>query len=200
VGVGATALDSLNGVEASASPWAVLVTGLAGGCAPGLRSADVVVGDPVGALSPTLGSVEVDSRLRARAVEALVASGLRYRVGPLLTVDEVVATPAAKAMWWQTRGALAVDMESGHVLAWARRVGLPAVAVRAIADGPDDEVPRELLAMVDAGGRVRAASVAGFLARPGLVGPAWRLARQSREALGSLARFVQAFVDDPSDP
>jgi hypothetical protein len=86
------------------------------------------------------------------------------------------------------------------VLAWARRAGLPALAVRAVADGPADEVPPALSGMVGAGGRVRPAAVAGFLGRPALIGPAWRLARRTRAALGSLARFVQAFVDHPDEP
>jgi hypothetical protein len=133
-------------------------------------------------------------------VRALDAAGLRYRVGPVLTVDDVVATAAEKAAWWRTRGALVVDMESAKVLAWARQAGLPALAVRAVADGPDEEVPRDLLRVVGANGRVRPAALVGFLGRPVLVGPAWRLARRTRAALGSLARFVQAFVDQPDEP
>jgi adenosylhomocysteine nucleosidase len=200
VGPGATELDRLDGAGTPAAPWAVLVTGLAGACEPGLRPGDVVVGDPVVSGSATPGGDAADARLRARAVLALDAAGLRYRVGSLLTVDEVVATPVAKAAWWQTRGALAVDMESGHVVAWARRAGLPALAVRAIADGPDDDVPRELARMLGADGRVRPMAAAALVGRPSLVGAAWRLGLRTRQALGSLARFVQAFVDHPGAP
>lgn len=200
MGPGATELDRLDGGGLPAAPWAVLVTGLAGGCEPGLRPGDVVVGDPVVSLSGAPGSDAADSRLRTRAVRALDAAGLRYRVGSLLTVDDVVTTPGAKAAWWQTRGVLAVDMESGHVLAWARRAGLPALAVRAIADGPDDEVPRELVRMLGADGRVRPMAVAALVGRPALVGAAWRLRRRTRQALGSLARFIHAFVDRQGEP
>lgn len=111
-----------------------------------------------------------------------------------------MTSPRAKAQWWQTQGVLAVDMESAHVLAWARRAGLPALAVRAVADGPEDDVPRELLGAVGADGRLRAWAVVGYLGRPRLVGAAWRLGRRSRRALGSLARFVRAFVDLPGEP
>jgi hypothetical protein len=130
----------------------------------------------------------------------LAAAGLRYRVGPLLTVDEVVTSPAEKASIWKGHGALAVDMESAHVIAWARRAGFPAMAVRAVADGPDDEVPPELLRAVGADGRMRPAAVARVLSRPALAGAAWRLGRRSRRGLESLARFVRAFVDLPDTP
>lgn len=200
VGPGAAALDRLDAPATSARAAAVLVTGLAGGCLPDLRPGDIVVGDPVALPGAGLEGDGADPGLRARAVRALDAAGLRYRVGRLLTVDEVVTSPAAKVALWQARGALAVDMESAHVLAWARRAGLPALAVRAVADGPDDEAPRELLRAVGADGRMRPAAVAHFLGRPALVRAAWRLSRRSRQALGSLARFVQAFVDLPGEP
>lgn len=182
------------------TPGALLVTGLAGGCAPDLRPADVVVGDPVTTLAGGRPGDGGDPGLRHRAVRALERAGLRYRVGPLLTVDEVVTDPAAKAECWRTRGALAVDMESAHVLEWARRTGIPAVTVRAVADGPEEEVPPTLFQVVGADGRTRPWVAARLLARPSLIGPAWRLGRRSRLALGSLARFLRAFVDTPSDP
>jgi hypothetical protein len=178
----------------------VLVTGLAGGCGPDLRPGDIVVGDPVATPGAGLDGDGADPGLRARAVRALDATGLGYRFGRLLTVDEAVTSPAAKAEFWQAQGVLAVDMESAHVLAWARRAGLPALAVRAVADGPEDQMPRDLLGVLGADGRLRLAGVAGFLGRPALIGSAWRLGRQSRRALGSLARFVRAFVDLPDEP
>jgi adenosylhomocysteine nucleosidase len=176
------------------------VTGLAGGCAPGLQPGDVIVGDPVVTAGSGTAAGLADPGLRARAIRALDAGRLRYQVGPLLTVADVVTSPADKVGWWRTEGALAVDMESAHVLAWADRAGLPALAVRAVADGPGDEVPRELLAMLGTDGRVRARAVVRLLGRPALVGVAWRLAGRSRLALGSLARFVRAFVDLPGEP
>ncbi len=202
MGPGAVTLERLEGIAepgAPDSPTAALVMGLAGGCGPDLRPGDVVVGDPVARPGEGLGG-RADPALRARAERALEAAGLRYRVGPLLTVDRVVTRPAEKASVWTAHGALAVDMESAHVIAWAGQAGLPALAVRAVADGPDDEVPAELFRALGADGRVRPAAVASLLRRPALVGAAWRLGRRSRHALESLARFVRAFVDPPGRP
>ena len=181
-------------------PQALLVTGLAGACGPDLRTGDVIVGHPVAAPSAALDDDSGDPALRRRAVRALESARLRYQVGRLLTVDEVATTPAAKAKWSQARGALAVDMESAHVLAWARRAGLPAVAVRAIMDGLEDEVPHDLLRAVGPDGRMRAWAAAGFLGRPALLPAAWRLGRRSHRALGSLARFIRAFVAESGEP
>jgi adenosylhomocysteine nucleosidase len=200
VGPGATALDALDRALGASRPEAVLAAGLAGGCAPGVASGDIVVGDPVGLPGPTSGWGRPDERLRTRAVDALGAAGLRYRVGPLLTVDHVVATSADKARWWATHGAVAVDMESAHVLAWAERVGVPALAVRAVADGPADEVPPELLATVGEEGRLRAAGVAALFRRPSRLGAAWRLGRRSHRALARLGRFLQVFLAPPVRP
>jgi nucleoside phosphorylase len=200
VGAGASELDRLDATAGGASPRAVLVVGLAGGCEPSLRPGDVVVGDPVADQDARSRPSEADAALRARAVRALDVANLRYRVGPLLTVNVVAATPAEKAGWWRARGALAVDMESAHVMAWARRAGLPAVSVRAIADGPDEEVPPDLLRLVGAGGRVETRAVAGLIVRPALAGAAWRMGRRTRAAMSSLARFVQAFVVQADEP
>jgi adenosylhomocysteine nucleosidase len=199
VGPRAAAIDRLD-VPSSPKATALLVTGLAGGCGPGLRPGDIVIGDPVARPSTHANGDAGDPHLRGQAVRALDAAGLRYRVGRLLTVDEVVTSPATKAEWWRTQGALAVDLESAHVLAWARRVGLPALAIRAVADGPDDEVPRDLLEVVGPDGRIRTRAAACLLGRPALLGAAWRLGQRSREALGSLARFVHAFVDRLGEP
>jgi len=192
-------LDRLADVEMFPLPTAVLVTGLSGACAPDLRTGDVVVGDRVVVPGgPRDG--DGDPELRGRAVRALDAAGLRYRVGPLLTVEEVLSTPAAKAARWREEGALAVDMESAHVVAWARRVGLPTVTVRAIADRVEDEVPPDLMDMVGADGRTRPWAAVGLLARPALLGAAWRIGRRSHRALESLAGFLRAFLDSSSGP
>jgi hypothetical protein len=200
VGPRAAILDRLEVDRTSPEPTALLVTGLAGACGPDLRTGDIVVGDPVAVPGAELDEDRGDPGLRRRAVRALESARLRYRVGRLLTVDEVATTPAAKEKWSRAQGALALDMESAHVLAWARHAGLPAVAVRTIVDGLEDEVPHHLLRAVGPDGRMRAWAAAGFLWRPALIPAAWRLGRRSHRALGSLARFIRAFVADPGEP
>jgi hypothetical protein len=125
---------------------------------------------------------------------ALERAGLPYRLAPLATVREVLATPEAKADCWRRHDAAAADLESAEVLEWAARAGLPALAVRAVADGPREALPLPLALAVAEGGRIRVPVVLGWGARPALAGPAWRLWRRSRLALGQLARFLTAFA------
>jgi len=193
VGLAAADLPRLAPGLTALRPSGVLIAGLGGGCAPDVRTGEIVVGRPVGPardgewLAP-------DAGLLDRALAALAGAGLPHRVGPLLTGPGTVATAAAKAECWRAHGALAVDMESAHVLRWARDAGLPALAVRAVADGPADVLPPALVQAVDAAGRVRPAAVLGWVARPALAGAAWRTWRQSRTALAHLARFLTAFT------
>jgi hypothetical protein len=174
-------------------PSGMLVAGLAGGCAPDVITGDILVGSRVGSAGDRTWMTP-DRNLEQRALAALTGAGLSHRVGPLLTVEGIVATPGAKADCWRVHGALAVDMESAHVLRWAREAGLPALAVRAVADGPADTLPPALLRGIDAAGRVRPAAVLGWVTRPTLVGAAWLTWRRSRTALDHLARFLAAFT------
>lgn len=193
VGVGAGRLPRAVGEWAGVGPAALLSVGLAGGCAPDIRPGEVVVGTAVG---PRPGGewLDADPGLTARARTALAAARLPHRLGRLLTAGAVVATPAAKAEVWARHAAVAVDMESAHVLAWAAAAGVPALAVRAVADGPDESLPPALLGALRPDGSVRPGALLGWLRRPRLLAAAWRAWRQSAAALDHLARFLAAFV------
>ena len=195
VGLAAADLPRLASGLVALRPAGVVVAGLAGGCAPDVRSGEIVVGGATASAADGEWLVP-DAALTERALAALAAAGVPYRVGRLLTVPELVTSPAAKAGCWQGRGAVAVDMESAHVLRWAREAGVPALAVRAVADGPADPVPRALLEAVDAGGRLRPSALLGWARHPALVASAWRLWRRSRVALDHLARFLAALTAD----
>lgn len=201
VGPGAVRLGALDAALAGSRPRGVLAAGLAGGCGPGVEPGEIVIGAPVAHPGPAPQWRHPDRALLARALDAVGAAGLPYRVGRLLTVDQVAATPAAKAAWWAAHRALAVDMESARILAWAERAGLPGLAVRAVADGPRESLPPELLAALGEAGRVRVGGVAALVARrPVLAGAAWRLGRRSRLALARLGRFLRAFITLPVRP
>ena len=198
VGVGASALARLEPQLRADGAAAVLVAVLAGGCAPSVRTADVIVASAVG--SGTAGDwIAPTPWLLGEAVRRLDQAALPYRVGRLLTTPAVVGTPAAKAACWRAHEALAVDMESAHVLGWAARAGLPALAVRAVADGPDETLPPLLASAVGAGGQLRLDTALGWVASPALLGSAWRLWRRSRLALDRLARVFTA-LSRPVDP
>jgi len=199
VGPGAATLARLEPELQAFRADAVLVTGLAGGCAPTIASGEVVVGSAVG---PTSGGewMTPDPRLLTRAMRALEGASLPYRTGRLLTVRDVVETPSAKADCWRTHAAVAVDMEGAHVLAWAARVGLPALAVRVVADGPADTLPSALARAVGPRGEVRVSTVLGWMGRPALLPAAWRIWRRSSVALDRLARFLAAFTRTPVEP
>lgn len=192
---------ALGRLAADAERWrwgAVLVTGLAGGCAPGVRPGDLVVGEEVGSDTGGLWRA-ADPLLCARALRTLRSTGLPHHAGRLMTVPHVLATPADKVRCWVRAGALAVDMESSHVLEWAARAGLPAVAVRAVADGPRDLLPPALAGALDPDGRLRVGPVMAWAARPDYLGRVWRLWRRSTLALDRLARFLSAFAGAPGE-
>jgi len=179
VGPGARGLGPL--LARAARPALVVSAGACGALAPELVEGSLVVPEAVldegGARFPT------------------ADVGLR-RAGTLLTVTRVVATPADKARLWLESGALACDMESAPILAWARAAGVPAAVVRGVSDPATRGVPPDLAALVEPDGRVRTArAVRAVLARPRALADALALRtgtaaalRAVAQALGGLAR------------
>jgi adenosylhomocysteine nucleosidase len=183
VGPGAARLEA--GAAAWGPPALVVSAGTCGALAPTLRPGDLVV--------PEVVITETGCR-RATARLPLARSGA------LLTVPAVAATAADKARLWLATGALAVDMESAPILAWAADRGVPAAVVRGIADAADAPVAPALAGLVAPDGRVRAASALRLMLRePRHVAGAIALGRGTAAALravaaalGALARGVPA--------
>jgi adenosylhomocysteine nucleosidase len=156
------------------APTLVVSAGACGALAPDLASGDLVVPETV--IAPTGARHPTDS-----------GPGL-IRAGALLTVAALVETSAEKARLWVATGALAVDMESATILAWARARGLPAVVVRGVADTARQTVPADLAALVEPGGGVRAGrALRVALGRPRAVADAVALGRGTAAALKTVA-------------
>jgi adenosylhomocysteine nucleosidase len=172
VGFRAARLDE-RVTSAGPAPALVVSAGACGALAPTLAVGDLVVPEAV---------VVDGERVPVDGVPGLAASGT------LLSVASVIDTPAAKARLWMETGALAVDMESGPIVAWARRRGARVVVVRGVSDTARDAVPADLAALVEPGGRVRtAAALRAVLARPRAAADAIALARGTSAALRSVA-------------
>ncbi len=89
----------------------------------------------------------------------------------------------------------AVEMESFEILFKATAEGIPAVAVRAVSDTVDEDLPLDMNEIFSDEGQVSIPRVLGQVARnpqslPGLV----RLGKNSRAASESLARFLDSYV------
>jgi adenosylhomocysteine nucleosidase len=96
--------------------------------------------------------------------------------------------------------AQAVEMESYTILAEAARCGIPAVAIRAISDTADFDMPYNFEDALDKQGQIRMMGIASqVLRRPSAFPALLKLARDSRFASRRLADFLDAFAGTMAD-
>jgi nucleoside phosphorylase len=89
----------------------------------------------------------------------------------------------------------AVEMESYIIMSCAQRELVPAIALRAISDTSDEDLPLDFNKVLTDGGRVSTSRVLGQVARgPRSLRALVRLAAQSRVVAESLGRFLDTYV------
>jgi adenosylhomocysteine nucleosidase len=173
-------------------PDICISTGLAGSLRSEYRPGDILaarlvseVGEPVAVASHReLLSTAVDGG--ARQIERLATSRT------LVARVEQKRQLASQAE--------AVDMESYTILAEAARCGVPAVAIRAISDTADFDMPYDFERARDAQGQIRVMGVVSqVLRRPSGLPDLLKLARDSRFASRRLADFLDAFAETMAD-
>ena len=173
-------------------PDMCISTGLAGSLLNEHRTGDVLVarlvsevGEPVAVASHReLLSTAVDCG--ARQIERMATSKI------LVARAEQKRQLASQAE--------AVEMESYTILAEAARCGVPAVAIRAISDTADFEMPYNFGDALDSKGQVRMSGIAAqVLRRPSGLPALLKLARDSRFAARRLADFLDAFSGTMAD-
>ena len=165
VGIGGSRLSA---VVVPPGTTAVLMAGVGGAIDPSLAVGDVVTdGTPVPGV----------------------------RCGVIHSVDRVVSTVAEKAALFAATGASVVDMEQAIVRAWAERLGLPVIGVRAVSDAATDVIDPDVVRFVTDVGRPRPGVIAAaLLRRPGLIPQLVRLNADTRRALGRLAVALPVIV------
>jgi adenosylhomocysteine nucleosidase len=168
-------------------PDICISSGLAGSLRRGYRPGDILaarlvseVGQPVAVASHReLLSTAVDCG--ARQIERLATS----------------RTLVARAEQKRQLGsqAEAVEMESYTILAEAARCGVPAVAIRAVSDTVEFDLPYDFERARDARGQIRVMGVVSqVLRRPSGLPDLLKLAHDSRFAARRLADFLDAFA------
>lgn len=173
-------------------PDICISTGLAGSLRREFMPGDILgarlvseVGEPVAVASHReLLSVSVDCG--ARQIERLATS------------RTLIARAEQKRLLGNQ--AEAVDMESYTILAEAARCGVPAVAIRAISDTADFDVPYDFEKARDAQGQIRVMGVLSqVLRQPSGLPDLLKLVRDSRFASRRLADFLDAFAGTIAD-
>src|SRR5262249_1010561 len=160
-----------------------------------------------GALTPSLQRYELvaSARLRngsgaiapAHGVLLSVATAKGARPVTLISTEApVVRVSEKKALLAQfpEPGPVAVDMESASWADAAARAGVPFIAIRAITDGPEEELPHYLPECLGAdGGIQRTAVVRAALARPSSIPDLLALRRRVAVCSRKLAFFLSDF-------
>ncbi len=111
----------------------------------------------------------------------------------LLTSSTMVLSAEGKSRLGKM--AEAVEMESFAVTLEAGAKGIPAIAIRAISDAADEDLPMNFAELLDETGNVSKGKAARALARsPQRLAAVMRLARQSKVAATNLANFLDRYI------
>jgi nucleoside phosphorylase len=128
----------------------------------------------------------------ATLIDSAVASGAK-RVRTFYTADRVISRAEEK----KNLGAVAdaVEMESGEILFEAAAFGARVVAVRAISDRSDEDLPIDFNKVTTQDGDVSVRKILGKLVgAPSAVPALIRFGQQSKRAAESLAEFLERFI------
>jgi len=165
----------------------VISTGLAGALDGGLKLGEIVVARTCRTVSRAA-KLESDSAL----LDLAGAAGART-VEVFLTVEAIVATAAEKEEL-SVSGSV-VEMETSYVLAEAAKRQVPAIAVRAISDAADEDLPVDFERIADSRGHVKVGGLLKELAmHPYRLVPLVRFGQQSRASSVTLADFLDKYV------
>jgi adenosylhomocysteine nucleosidase len=162
-------------------------SGLAGSLDARLTPGDIVVARSAETLDETRKAAS-----HAALLDLAVLSGAKA-VNVSVTSEKIIATAEEKEELGQ-KGSI-VEMESSHILRAAAERHLPCVAVRAISDAADEDLPVDFARILDSHGHLK---IGGLLKEVGLspyrIPLLLQFGRQSRAAGKSLADFLDRYV------
>jgi len=172
-------------------PDLCISSGLAGALKPGYRPGEILAARHV---SDVRGRRLCGTPAELLAVAADCGANV---VDLFLTSNRVVRESQEKR--WMGQFADAVEMESEAVLTEAARRGVPGVAIRAIGDTCELNLPYEFDRAVDPRGRIQFSGLlAQVVRRPHGLPALVRLGRQCRRAAASLSQFLDIYAGSPA--
>ena len=126
-----------------------------------------------------------------------LATNPGLHIGRLLTVDELVRTPAEKRQLAEQHDAVACDMETTAVGEVCSREKVRFLSVRIISDAVDDELPKEIGRLLDQTSLAAkfGAATGAILGRPASIKDMWKLRAEAIRASDRLGRFLVGIVE-----
>jgi adenosylhomocysteine nucleosidase len=172
-------------------PQWIISAGFAGGLRPEVARHDLVMADCL--IDAAGHRLVVDLKVDPQSL----AQTPGVHVGPLVTVDRVVRLPEEKRALGDRHEALAVDMESYAVAEVCREHEVRFLAIRIISDAVDDELPRDIEALLAQKTRVAklGAVVGAVWRRPSSVKDLWKLKEDALVASDRLAKFLASTIE-----
>ena len=135
--MGAAAGASLDRLgDATAGTTMMISTGFAGGIDPRAARGDLALARTVRHRGE---EIDIDPQLVDRARRTLDSRPCVLHVGPCVSADDVLRPDEKRALVGQD--ITTVDMESGPLARWASARGIPFLALRAVLDPVDAELP-----------------------------------------------------------
>jgi hypothetical protein len=167
-------------------PDLCIASGLAGGLSETLRAADIVAADRVS--GPTGAPIACDPS----ALELALECGAR-RIDALYSAPAIVITAEQKRQL-RTMGE-AVDMETRTILGESQQRHIPALALRAVSDTADFDLPLDLNRALSPQGTIdRSRLLAAVVRRPEALPGLVRLGILGHRAAAALALCLDAYV------
>lgn len=162
------------------SPKAYISVGLSGGLEEELMPGEVVLGESTGFPDGT--------RYKAdEVVMGRLLTGNTFKSGPLLVSEKVITTSSGKREAAKTSGCIAVDMESCGAARAASEAGVPFLAIRAVSDTVDEDLPVDFNRFMKDGGMDWARLIPFMVTHPGVLPKLLNLGRKSGIASRNLA-------------
>lgn len=189
-GIGATACEeSIAAYDKlqKEKPNCVISSGLAGALKAVLKPGDLFVPD-------TVRTLKNDANARSDTIlrESAVLSGASP-IDTLITMIRLVSSAEEKsrlAFFGE-----AVDMESALIMAHFAERAVPAVAIRAISDAANEDLPIDFDRCLTPQGAIKPMKlVNAIVRRPGNLPNLVRFGRQSNEAARRLVAFLDQFI------
>ncbi len=174
-------------------PSGLISIGTAGGLSPHIRPGTLLV--PKRILLRNGTALQTDQDWHTGVYDAL-KSHCPVNTGDLLTVTDLVRRPEQKRALYGETKAIAVDMESGQLAQLAERIGIRFLALRAVMDTADDEIPGAAVVAINEQGDTAIGTLGKYLlTHPGDLAGMIRTARRFQVAAGALRQACRLARD-----